>query len=79
MRRRRKRRLPLKQVKKIICLKHTSGLSIREISRVVSVPRSTVSDYLKRFAASGLKVRDLSVLTSEEIYAKLFAAEPLQS
>ena len=43
----------MRKIKEVMRLK-SSGLSIREISRSCNIPRSTVNDYLDRFAFAGL-------------------------
>ena len=42
------RRLPVRKIKEVLRLKHTCGLSAREIARSCNVARSSVADYLRR-------------------------------
>ncbi|MBC8191014.1 MAG: IS21 family transposase [FCB group bacterium] len=59
-------------IRRIISLKEQSGISIRQISKALNVPPSTVDDYLKRYRKSGLTPLDIQTKTSTEIYSLLF-------
>jgi transposase len=67
-------RMKLHQIKKIIKL-YKSGLSFRDIEKSLNKPKSTVADYVARFAKSGLAFEELSTKTEDEIYNALFPEE----
>lgn len=62
----------MRKIKQIILLKEKTGLSIRDISKAVNVPPSTVDDYLKRFKRSELSLKDMETNSFTEIYNQLF-------
>jgi transposase len=68
----------MKPIKQIIILKETNRLSIRDISKILNIPRSTISDYLRRFKQSKLGVNDLETLSEKDIYRALFPEEELR-
>src|SRR5512147_707982 len=47
-------RLPMRKVREVLRLKHACGVSERVIARSVGVSRSTVAEYLRRAAVTGL-------------------------
>jgi transposase len=47
-------RLPMRQVREVLRLKHAAGLSERHIAGALRISRSTVSEYLRRAAVVGL-------------------------
>ena len=51
------KRLPLRQVREVLRLKHAAGLSERHIAGALRISRSTVSEYLRRAAVVGLASR----------------------
>lgn len=57
----------MRQIKEILRLKHECDLTVREISRSCGLPSSTVSDYLQRAEAAGLKWPLPQELSDEEI------------
>jgi transposase len=73
------RRLPVRKIKEILRLKHTSGLTNREIARSCNVPRSSVGDYLRRARAAGLGWPEAAELSDTDLEARLFPTEHLAS
>jgi len=73
------RRLPVRKIKEVLRLKHTCGLSAREIARSCNVARSSVADYLRRARAAGLDWPEAAELTEAELEARLFPTEHLPS
>lgn len=69
------RKLDMRYIRRIINLHHTSGLSYRQIGKALGVPRSTVSDYIRRFKDSYLTLKDLKGKTDQELYRILFSDE----
>ncbi len=47
-------RINIGQIREVLRLSFTEQRSIREISRATSLPKSTVSDYVKRAKEAGL-------------------------
>ncbi|MCH7940157.1 MAG: IS21 family transposase [Candidatus Marinimicrobia bacterium] len=62
----------MRHIRRIIGLHVTSGLSVRLISRALSVPPSTVADYIRRFRAGVLSPSDIRNLNDRQVYAALF-------
>ncbi|MFA4840050.1 MAG: IS21 family transposase [Candidatus Neomarinimicrobiota bacterium] len=62
----------MSEIEKIIRLKSQSGLSIRQISQALNLRKSTVSDYLRRFKASGLTSERLKELSDQQLVQALF-------
>lgn len=73
------RRLPVRKIKEVLRLKHTCGLSKREIARSCNVTRSTVGDYLMRARAAGLSWPEAAELSDTELEARLFPTEHVPS
>jgi len=61
----------MKLIKAILTL-HSSGLSIRQISKSLSLPRSTISEYAGRYKASKLTISEVLQLDDEILYKRLF-------
>ena len=66
------RRLRMKQIKQMVKLNERRGLSYRQIGNALGLPKSTVSDYLRRFKRSGLSLADVDGLSDRAIFALLF-------
>lgn len=66
-----KGRLKMRSIKAIINL-HQKDVSIRQISRSLSLPRSTIADYLRRYRASGLSLGDIQDFDDQSLYKSLF-------
>jgi transposase len=66
--------MKMRDIKRIIQL-YKAGLSRRLIGKALGKPKSTVSDYIVRFNASGLAMSELETKTSDEIYHLLFPEE----
>jgi len=65
-------RLKMKSIKEIINLHLKNDVSIRQISRSLSLPRSTIADYLRRYKSSDLSPDDIQRLDDDSIYKNLF-------
>ena len=61
-------RLPMRQVREVLRLKHAGGLSERQIAAVLRISRSTVADYLRRAAVAGFD-RNRRPTSSESAHA----------
>ena len=70
-----KGRLKMKLIKEIIIRHQKSEMSIRKISRLLSVPRSTISDYIRRFKSSKLIIDDMQKLEDDILYNRLYPKE----
>lgn len=62
----------MRSIKEIINLHVKRDVSVRQISRSLSLPRSTIADYLRRYKASGLSLKDIQDLDDESLYRILF-------
>jgi len=62
-----RKRIQLKQIRKILQLKYESRLSIRDTAKLSGASKSTVSDYLARFRRSGLNYEESKSLNDEEV------------
>jgi transposase len=79
-------RLPMRNIREVLRLKHQIGLSNRQISESLRVAHSTVSDYLRRAKAAGISwplpenLSDLSLenrlFADSQIPAKKGRAQP---
>ncbi|MCH7612864.1 MAG: transposase, partial [Candidatus Marinimicrobia bacterium] len=67
-----KGRLKMRLIKEIINLHVKRYVSVRQISRSLSLPRSTIADYLSRYKAKDLSLRDIQTLDDESLYRILF-------
>lgn len=68
------KKLSMRKIKEVLRLR-AAGLSAREIERSTSVPRSTVTDYLKRAARSGIDWPLPDDLDETDLERKLFSVE----
>jgi len=71
-------RMNMRDIKKIIKL-HKAGLSHRMIGKALGKPKSTVSDYIARFNASGLTLTELETKPADQLYNDLFPEESRRS
>ena len=62
-----RKRIQLKQIRKILQLKHEAGLSIRDTAKLSGASKTTVSDYLARFNRSGIGYEQSKSLTDEQL------------
>ena len=62
----------MRSIKELIRLKYEGKLSVRQISQILSVGKSSVGDYLSRFRASGLSYPIDDNITEEELEQRLF-------
>lgn len=62
-----RKRIQLKQIRKILQLKYETGLSIRDTAKLSGVSKTTASDYLARFNRSGIGYEQSKSLTDEEL------------
>ena len=69
-------RLKMKHIRKIIELSEQTDLSVREIKSALNLPRSTINDYLKAWAASDLTLELIQSLNDDQIYTALFGEKP---
>ena len=67
-----KGRLKMRLIKEIINLHVKRYVSVRQISRSLSLPRSTIADYLRRYKSGGLSLKDIQDLDDESLYRILF-------
>ena len=65
-------RLPMRQIREIFRLKWESHLCKRKIAESTGTARSTVSEYLRRAEAAGLRWPQVREMEEEEIEARLF-------
>ena len=66
----------MKSVREIIKLHVSMKLSVRKIQGATSIARSTVSDYIKRFKASGLCIEQIDAMDDDELQFRLFGDKP---
>ena len=62
----------MKMIKTILKLHLESKLSSRQISNALSIPKSTVTDYVRRLKSADITLRDLDGVSDEEVYRRLF-------
>ena len=62
----------MRQIKECFRLSYESGLKKAQIARTLSIGRSTVGDYLKKFEKSGLLWEEVSNWSEEKLERKLF-------
>ena len=62
----------MRLIKEIINLHLKNNVSVRQISRSLSLPRSTIADYLRRYKSGGLSLKDIQDLDDESLYRILF-------
>jgi len=67
----------MKKIKEILKLRFITDISFRQISRAVNVPRTTVSDYCKRFEITKQTLDGLLEMEEETIYQLLFPEKKL--
>jgi hypothetical protein len=70
-------RSDMRRVKELLRLAHELGYSKRQIALSIRMPKTTVSDYLARAAAAGLRYAEVAGMSEEAVEALLFQrAEP---
>ena len=62
-----RKRIQLKQIRKILQLKYEAGLSIRDTAKLSGASKTTVSDYLARFKRSGINYEQSKSIDDEEL------------
>jgi transposase len=62
----------MRKIREVLRLKYDCRLSDRQIAKCTAVARSTVADYLRRFAAAGLRWPLAPDLTESVLESKLF-------
>ena len=62
-----RKRIQLKQIRKILQLKHEAGLSIRDTAKLSGASKTTVSEYLTRFKRAGINYEQSKSLTDEQL------------
>ncbi len=66
-------RLPMRQVREVLRLKHACGQSERQIAAAVRISRTTVAEYLRRAAVSGITWPVPAELDDAALEARLFS------
>ena len=66
----------MRKIREVLRLKFELDLSVRQIFKSTQISRPTVSDYLRRFAVSGLPWPLPAGLADAEIDARLFPPKP---
>lgn len=69
----------MRKIKEVLRLKFELGLSERQTAKSTQVSRSTINDYLRRFAVSGLPWPLPPGFADADIEARLFPAKPALS
>lgn len=69
----------MRTVREVVRLSLGEGRSIREISSACALPKSTVSDYLKRAREVGLTWPLAPDMSDSALETQLFGASPLPS
>ncbi len=69
-----RRRFTVKMIKTILKLHFESKLSFRQISNALSIPKSTVTDYVRRLKSAGITLEDLNGdgISDNDVYRRLF-------
>jgi len=62
----------MRRVKELLRLAHELGYSKRQIAQSIRMPKTTVSDYLARAAAAGVRYADVAGMSEEAVEALLF-------
>ncbi len=70
------KRLSMRKIKEILRLKWGNGLSNRQIAKVCSISRPTVSEYLRRATEAGLAWPLPADLNEEQLERRLFPPQP---
>jgi predicted DNA-binding protein YlxM (UPF0122 family) len=65
----------MKQVRDVLRLHIVMNLSLRRIEGATGVAKSTISDYIKRFNASGLHIEQINVIDDDALRLKLFGEQ----
>ena len=66
----------MNDVKQALKLYYKEGISIRKAAVATGIPRSTVSDYVKRIASSGLSPNEALDLSFSDLKDKLVSDKP---
>ena len=69
-------RLSMRKIREVLRLKFDCGLTDRQISKSVKVTRSTIAEYLRRFAESGIAWPLPGDLTDAALETQLFPPKP---
>ena len=69
----------MRRIKECLRLYHEAGMNQSQLSRALSLARSTVQDYLKRFAESDLSWTAAQVMSDEALEKRLFCQQSLPS
>jgi transposase len=73
------RRLSVKKIKDILRLRFITDISYGKIGKAVGVPKSTVSDYCRRFEITKYTIDDFLKMDEDIIYQHLFPEKKLLS
>jgi transposase len=69
----------MRRIKECLRLYHEAGMNQSQLSRALSLARSTVQDYLKRFAESDLSWTAAQGMSDEALEKRLFCQQSLPS
>jgi len=65
----------MRRIKECLRLYHEAGMNQSQLSRSLSIARSTVQDYLKRFSKSGLSWSEALDMTDDVLESRLFGQQ----
>jgi len=66
------RRLPVRKIKEVLRLKYLCHLTEREIARSCQISRTTVTEYLRRAAVTGLSEAEVTSLNEVQLVERLY-------
>ena len=69
-------RLPMRQIREVLRLRHEKGLSQRAVAAACGVGAGTVSDYLSRAAQAGISWPVPAEIDDTALEARLFPSLP---
>jgi len=71
-----KQRIDMRKVRELLRLHFERGItSVRELSKLSNVGKTTVSDYLNGFKRSGLAYSQISALSDSELTAAIHGSQ----
>lgn len=66
----------MKKIKDVLRLRIKGELSFPKIALAAGVPKSTVSDYCRKFEGCGKDIESVLALSDDALYALLFPEKP---
>ncbi len=66
------RRLPVRKIKEVLRLKYQCHLTEREITRRSQISRTTVTEYLRRVAITGLSEAEVTSFNEVQLVERLY-------